>query len=158
MIIISSFVNIQGSKQHRLAYQIENVIKSQYCDDSFSFLFMSNCQCKKQFVLYMISSLFFHAETFFYFFQKKCMQYWPEESGECGPFFIIIRNSEQFNNYVVRQMIIRKVCTTNSKHNIASNETYKKLSQSSKQLQFSISNGIQTLCLDCTIIVQERNI
>lgn len=119
---------------------------------------MSNCQCKKQFVLYMISSLFFHAETFFYFFQKKCMQYWPEESGECGPFFIIIRNSEQFNNYVVRQMIIRKVCTTNSKHNIASNETYKKLSQSSKQLQFSISNGIQTLCLDCTIIVQERNI
>lgn len=94
----------------------------------------------------------------FFCFQKKCMQYWPEESGECGPFFIIIRNSEQCNNYVVRQMIIRKVCTTNSKNNMASNETYKKLSQSSKQLQFSISNGIQTLCLDCTIIVQERNI
>lgn len=119
---------------------------------------VSNCRFKKQFVLYMISSLFFHAETFFYFFQKKCMQYWPEESGECGPFFIIIRHTEQCNNYVVRQMIIRKVCTTNSKHNMASNETYKKLSQSSKQLQFSISNGIQTLCLDCTIIVQERKI
>lgn len=93
-----------------------------------------------------------------FFFQKKCMQYWPEESGECGPFFIIIRHTEQCNNYVVRQMIIRKVCTTNSKHNMASNETYKKLSQLSKELQFSISNGIQTLCLDCTIIVQERNI
>lgn len=97
-------------------------------------------------------------KLFFYFFQKKCMQYWPEESGECGPFFIIIRHTEQCNNYVVRQMIIRKVCTTNSKHNMVSNETYKKLSQSSKQLQFSISNGIQTLCLDCIIIVQERNI
>lgn len=97
-------------------------------------------------------------KLFFYFFQKKCMQYWPEESGECGPFFIIIRHTEQCNNYVVRQMIIRKVCTTNSKHNMVSNETYKKLSKSSKQLQFSISNGIQTLCLDCTIIVQERNI
>lgn len=97
-------------------------------------------------------------KLFFICFQKKCMQYWPEESGECGPFFIIIRHTEQCNNYVVRQMIIRKVCTTNSKHNMVSNETYKKLSQSSKQLQFSISNGIQTLCLDCTIIVQERNI
>lgn len=36
------------------------------------------------------------------------MQYWPEESGECGPFFVIIRHTEQCNNYVVRQMIIRK--------------------------------------------------
>nr|XP_022316407.1 uncharacterized protein LOC111120053 [Crassostrea virginica] len=40
--------------------------------------------------------------------KKKCLQYWPEESEECGPFFILIRNTETFEDYVIRHILLRK--------------------------------------------------
>ncbi|XP_061180989.1 transmembrane 9 superfamily member 3-like [Saccostrea echinata] len=40
--------------------------------------------------------------------KKKCSKYWPDESGDCGPFFILIQNTETFDDYLMRKILLRK--------------------------------------------------
>lgn len=40
--------------------------------------------------------------------KEKCMQYWPDDVGEYGPFHVIIQKREVFDKFTIRKFIVRK--------------------------------------------------
>ncbi|XP_048762082.2 uncharacterized protein LOC125670761 [Ostrea edulis] len=40
--------------------------------------------------------------------KKKCFQYWPDESGDYGPFYVLIQNTSMFDDYSLRKLLLRK--------------------------------------------------
>lgn len=40
--------------------------------------------------------------------KEKCMQYWPDDLGEYGPFHVIIQKKEVFDKFTIRKFLVRK--------------------------------------------------
>lgn len=40
--------------------------------------------------------------------KEKCMQYWPDDVGEYGPFHVIIHKREVFDKFTIRKFLVRK--------------------------------------------------